>query len=33
LSAAWLDWKQGGETAWKNYWAKVDWKNSWLAKR
>ena len=33
ISAAWLDWKQGGEEAWKTYWAKVDWKNGWTAKR
>lgn len=32
-SAAWLDWKQGGEEAWKSYWARVDWKNNWIAKR
>lgn len=25
---AWLDWKNGGEEAWKDYWAKVDWKAS-----
>ena len=31
LSAAWLDWKQGGEQAWKSYWTKVDWKNVWTA--
>lgn len=28
LSLAYLDWKQGGEDVWKNYWAKVDWKQT-----
>lgn len=30
LSLAYLDWKQGGEDVWKNYWAKVDWKQTWV---
>jgi membrane-bound metal-dependent hydrolase YbcI (DUF457 family) len=33
LSIAWLDWKAGGEEAWKSYWAKVNWGQSWIAKR
>jgi membrane-bound metal-dependent hydrolase YbcI (DUF457 family) len=32
-SFAWLDWQHGGEDAWRDYWAKVDWRAVPFAKR
>lgn len=29
-SLAYLDWTRGGEEVWKNYWARVDWKQTWV---
>jgi hypothetical protein len=29
-SLAYLDWTRGGEEAWRNYWARVDWKQTWV---